>query len=68
MKSASIKVGDKFTKAEDPETVWVVNRLVDPPGVPPHAELKAHGFLNRMMMLSQEALTDHRLYQRIEND
>ncbi len=67
MKSTSIKVGDTFIKPKVPKTVWVVTQLVDLPGLPPHAELRVKGHFNRMMMMSQEALADHRLFHRIED-
>ncbi len=67
MKPTSIKVGDKFIKPNDPKTVWVVRGLVDLPDLPPHAELKAQGYLNRMTMMSLAALADQNLYRRIED-
>ncbi len=67
MKSKSINVGDMFLKQGDPKTVWVVEQLVDLPGLPLHAELKAQGYRNRMTLMSQEALDNHRMYHRIEN-
>lgn len=67
MKSTSIKVGDKFIKPEVPNIVWVVEQLVDLPALPPHAELRVQGDFNRRMTMSQEALTDHRLFHRIED-
>ena len=68
MKSTPIKVGDKFIKPEAPNIVWVVEQLVDLPGLPPHARLRVQGYLNRRMMMSQEALADHRLFHRIEDN
>jgi len=67
MKSKSINVGDMFLKQGDPKTVWVVEQLVDLPGLPLHAELKAQGYRTRMITMSQEVLTDHRLFHRIED-
>ena len=67
MKSKSINVGDMFLKQGDPKTVWVVEQLVDFPGLPLHAELKAQGYRNRKITMSQEALTDDRLFHRIED-
>ncbi len=66
MKSTSIKVGDKFIKPEVPNMVWVVIRLMEIPGMLPHAELKVQGHLRGSMTLSLEALTDQNLYRRIE--
>ena len=66
MKSKSINVGDMFLKQGDPKTVWVVEQLVDLPGLPLHAELKAQGYRNRKITMSQEVLTDDHLFHRIE--
>ena len=67
MKSKSINVGDMFLKQGDPKTVWVVEQLVDLPGLPLHAELKAQGYRNRMITMSQVALTDDHLFHRIKD-
>jgi len=67
MKPASIKVGDEFIKTEVPNTVWVVTQLVDLQGLPPHAALRVKGHFSRMMLMSLEALIDHRLFHRIED-
>jgi len=67
MKSPFIKVGDKFIKPEVPKIVWFVERLVDFPALPPHAELRVQGHLSRIMLMSQDALIDHRLFHRIED-
>ena len=69
MKPKSIKVGDKFIKPKVPNIVWIVNRLVNLPGLPPHAELKVQGNLERpqKMMMSLGALTDPRMFHRIED-
>ena len=67
MKSKSINVGDMFLKQGDPKTVWVVEQLVDLPGLPLHAELKAQGYRNRKITMSQEVLTDDHLFHRIED-
>ena len=69
MKPTSIKVGDKFIKPKVPNIVWIVNRLVNLPGLPPHAELRVQGNLKRpqKMMMSLVALTDPRMFHRIED-
>ena len=69
MKPTSIKVGDKFIKPAVPNIVWVVIRLVDLPGLPPHAELRVQGYLKRpqKIIMSLSALTDLRTFHRIED-
>ncbi len=67
MQSEYISVGDRFTKLDNPNIVWVVRQVKEFPGLPPHAELHAQGYRNRMMLISQDALANHRMYHRIEN-
>ncbi len=67
MKSKTFNVGEKFIKLGDPNTVWVVRQVKEFPGLPPHAELQALGYRNRMMLMAQETLANHRMYRRIEN-
>jgi hypothetical protein len=62
----SIEIGDCFVKPETPGTVWVVQQIVDQPGLPLHARLKSRGRLDRKIVLSVSALVDRRMYQRIE--
>lgn len=66
MEKPTIGVGDRFVKLEDPETVWVVQRLIDPQGLPMHAELKALRYLKRKVMISVSALMDRNFYRRLE--
>ena len=66
MKKHSVEIGDCFVKPETPGTVWVVQRIVDQPGLPLHARLKSRGRLDRKIVLSVSALVDSSLYQRIE--
>lgn len=65
-KSTEIKIGDGFSAIETPKTVWIVRRIVDLPGLPQHAKLKAEGNINQEIMLSVSALKDRRLYRRAE--
>ena len=64
MKKHSVEIGDCFVKSETPRTVWVVQRIVDHPGLPLHACLKSRGLLNRNIVLSVSALVDRSKYQR----
>ena len=67
MKPRSIKIGDKFIKPEVSDIVWVVERLVYLPGLPPHARMRVLADYDRMMLMSQEALIDRHLFHRIED-
>ncbi len=49
MEKPTIGVGDRFVKPEDPETVWVVQRLIDLQGLPMHAELKALRYVRELI-------------------
>ena len=64
MKYTSIKVGNKFIKPEDPNIVWVVKQVIKRPGLPPHAELKAQGYLSWTVILPQNALANYHLHHR----
>jgi hypothetical protein len=68
MKPTYIKVGDKFIKPNDTNTVWVVKRPVNQLGIPPHAELHDQKYLNRMMTMSLYALADQNLFQQNKED
>ncbi len=52
MRKLTVKVGDRFSKLEGPQTVWIVQRLVCPPGLPPHVELQAEGHHDRKVIIS----------------
>jgi hypothetical protein len=59
----SIKCGDKFVRPESPEIVWNVERIVDMPGLPQHAEIASYGLSTKKMLLSEKALLDHRMWK-----
>jgi hypothetical protein len=59
----SIKCGDKFVRSESPEIVWSVERIVDMPGLPQHAEIASYGLGTKKMLLSEKALLDHRMWK-----
>ena len=68
MPKTAINLGDEFVKTDKPNTVWIVRRYVDHPGLPQHVELKAKGYLNWMMTIAESALQDEKLFQRLDND
>ncbi len=58
-----IKCGDKFVRLESPEIIWNVERIVDLPGLPQHAEIASYGVSTKTMLLSEKALLDHRMWK-----
>ena len=63
----AIEVGDAFVKYDDLETVWIVQRFIDRPGLPRHAELKTDGYLNCGAVVSVSALLDQRFFRRLNS-
>ena len=59
----TVKCGDKFFRPEAPGTVWNVERVIDMPCIPQHAEMLAYGLRTKTMLLSETALLDHRMWQ-----
>ena len=65
MPKIAINPGDEFVKIDRPDTVWIVRRYVDHPGLPQHVELVAKGHLDSGMTIAESALQDGKLYQRL---
>jgi hypothetical protein len=63
----TIKTGDEFEKIGEPGTVWIVKRLVDKSGLPPHVELTAKGYMSLKILISEAALRDDKCFRQITN-
>lgn len=61
-----IKCGERYVRPEDPETVWIIDRLVELPGLPTHGRLISEKRRNKTMTLSEVALRDGKLYRQLE--
>lgn len=59
----TVRRGDKFVRIESPQTVWSVERVIEMPGLPQHAEIAAYGLRTKTMLLSETALLDHRMWK-----
>ena len=65
MPNTAISPGDEFVKIDRPNSVWIVRRYLDYPGLPKHVELIAKGHLDSGMTIAESALQDGKLYQRL---
>ncbi len=62
----SIQPGDRFVKTEDPSVVWVVERLLNLPDLPPHLHISPEGQSKRILTFSVSALLDGKLFQKVD--
>ena len=60
-----IAVGDRFCRPTTPRHVFVVAALVDHPGRPPHARLRAEGGPDELLV-GTYALTDPEVWRRVD--
>ena len=65
MPKTAINPGDEFVKTDRPDTVWIVRRYLNYPGLPQHVQLIAKGHLDSGMTIAVSALQDGKLYQRL---
>jgi hypothetical protein len=60
-----IDIGDKFVKADDPTTVWIVAGSGSPVASMPHFQVVREDYASRVRTLSQQVLLDTDFYQRV---
>ena len=61
-----IEIGDRFVKADDLKTVWVVSRLGSSVVYIPHFQVFREGYASRIRTLSENVLLDSNYYVRVE--
>lgn len=59
----TVELGDRFQKVGT-GNIFTITRLVDPPGLPPHAVLKGEWQHMGELLMSVSALLDRSLYRR----
>jgi len=64
--TTKLKRGERYSRPEDPDTVWIIDQLIRLPGLPMHAKLIVEDRRRKMMTLSEVALRNSKLYQRLE--
>ncbi|CAO3414328.1 hypothetical protein [Azospirillum doebereinerae] len=64
-RSASVSVGDRFTKVGQPSRVFIVMALDERPGRPPHAFVSAAPNGGDRRLIAVSALTDPALFRKL---
>ena len=65
MAKAHIQLGDRFIKTGNPDTTWIATRLIELPNLPTHVHLMNERDDLEMQTLSEVALIDRKLYQKV---
>ena len=61
-----IEIGDRFVKADEPKTVWVISGLGSSVVDIPHFQVFREGYESRIRTLSEKVLQDSNYYVRVE--
>ena len=65
-KATKIEIGDRFVKADDPKTVWVVAGHGSSVVSIPHFQVVREGYESRVRTLSEQVLLDSQYYVRVK--
>ena len=65
-KSQKIEIGDRFVKADDLKTVWVVSGLGSSVVPIQHFQVVREGYESRLRTLSEQVLLDPHYYVRVK--
>jgi len=65
-KEAKIEIGDRFVKADDLKTVWVVSGRGSSVVPIPHFQVVREGYESRVRTLSEQVLLDSQYYVRVK--
>ncbi len=65
-KQQKIEIGDRFVKADEPKTVWVVSGLGSTVVDIPHFQVFREGYESRVRTLSEKVLVDSNYYVRVD--
>lgn len=61
-----IEIGDKFVKADDPGTIWIVAGHGSSVALAPHFQVVREGYASRLRTLSEQVLLDKDFYLRVD--
>ena len=65
-KPQKIEIGDRFVKADDSKTVWVVSGRGSSFVPIPHFQVVREGYESRVRTLSEQVLLDPQYYVRVK--
>jgi hypothetical protein len=65
--AAELKIGERYVRADGPDTVWTVEQVVELPRLPLHAQIVSDGILRRRVLVSSAALRDRRQYRQLKD-
>jgi hypothetical protein len=65
---AELTIGDQFSRAEDAETIWTVQRVIQLPKLPKHAVMTCEKPVPRQILVSEFVLRDRRLYRVVRSN
>lgn len=65
-KTTKIEVGDRFVKADEQKTVWVVSGKGSSVVAIPHYQVVREGYESRVRTLSAQVLLDSQYYLRVK--
>lgn len=61
--AATLRAGDQFTRAEESDIVWTVQRIIEMPKLPKHAVMTCERPVHRQILVSEILLRDRRAYR-----
>lgn len=65
MRSIPIQPGDQFSRAENADSIWIAETILERSDLPPHVRLTRADNPYRVITVSVSALLDKRLYRRV---
>jgi len=65
-KPEKIEIGDRFVKADEQKTVWVVSGRGSSVVPIPHFQVVREGYESRVRTLSEQVLLDSQYYVRVK--
>ena len=65
-KPQKVEIGDRFVKADDLKTVWVVSGRGSSVVPIPHFQVVREGYESRVRTLSEQVLLDSQYYVRVK--
>jgi len=60
-----VKIGDMFLRLGSQPTKWTVDKLIEYPDIPPHAQLRREGYWPATMTIALSVLKNRREFQPV---